>query len=52
MYNYLCMIASRITEIFSNAIVVSLLAVMATYWFNECSAKKRKKEKKQGLLRA
>lgn len=52
MYNDLYMIASKIVGIFSNAIVVSLVAVMATYWFNECSAKKRQKEKKKGLLRA
>lgn len=53
MYNNnLYMIASRMMEIFSNAVVVSLLAAIATYWFNECSAKKRQKEKKKGLLRA
>ena len=52
MYNDLYMIASKIVEILSSAIVVSLVAVIATYWFNECSAKKRQKEKKKGLLRA
>ena len=46
------MIASKIVGILSNAIVVSLVAVIATYWFNECSAKKRQKEKRKGLLRA
>lgn len=52
MDNNLYMIASKIVGILSNAIVVSLVAVIATYWFNECSAKKRQKEKRKGLLRA
>ena len=52
MNNNLYIIASKIVGILSNAIVVSLVAVIATYWFNECSAKKRQKEKKKGLLRA
>ena len=46
------MIVGDTMDLFSNAIVASLAAVMATYWFNECSAKKRQKEKKKGLLRA
>ena len=39
-------------EFIVSALFTSIVAAVATYWFNECSAKKRLKEKKIGILRA